>query len=531
MIDKEVVDLFGASDSLNVSQIVEYLNMLSKYISPLLGKGPLTKKKPVESDNIFDHYPRSLDQVFSGLSVYFTDLVNWRSPRTHFNITPPVCNPAIAAAALAHVMNQTLVSDMGSGNLSQLELDIVKCFGELAGWDSNSPSGVFTFGGTGTNIYGVKIGINKADRHTSERGVHNVVTVDSDQCHSSHRTIADWLGVGINNNIQIRADESGRLRATDIISTLDALIKQSKVIGCVTLSGGTTYDWSIDPIKEVKEGITELVARHKLQYTPHIHTDAVIGWVYLFFKNYNFDANPLRISERTLTKVRQARDRIIELRYADSFGIDFHKTGFCPITSMLRNKYDWKVLGKGTEHAHHQAFQLGSYSPGKYTLETSRSTVGPVTTYVTLAALGISGYQKIIAGLVEGAEDMRMRIESSEGFYNCNPYALGWCTMFLVRDNNSKITMEDLLTHAPEHITKKSNQLQKEFQKYLRSLCSENGGWHISCSNDYKKSASGISISTLKLYPMSPLLQIGDNRNLMDWLEQRREEFLGRKNA
>ena len=198
---------------------------------------------------------------------------------------------------------------------------------------------------------------------------------------------------------------------------------------------------------------------------------------------------------------------------------------------MLRNKDDWKVLGKGTEHAHHQAFQLGSYSPGKYTLETSRSTVGPVTTYVTLAALGISGYQKIIAGLVEGAEDMRMRIESSEGFYNCNPYALGWCTMFLVRDNNSKITMEDLLTHAPEHITKKSNQLQKEFQKYLRSLCSENGGWHISCSNDYKKSASGISISTLKLYPMSPLLQIGDNRNLMDWLEQRREEFLGRKNA
>lgn len=475
-VDANLAELFGDPDTFDFEALIAQMELLHSNVSGLLGKGSITSRVELPNNGSYmNDEPLPNEEVMGLLSKYFGDCVNWKSPRTMFNVTPPVIGGTIASSAISGYLNQTLVSDMACGGFAKLEMDVIRIISNLVGWDDQS-SGIFTFGGTATNMYGVKIGLNKADRDISQNGVQNIITIDSDQAHSSHKTITDWLGIGLRNNVILRAGRNGELDSNELIGSLEEIIKSGKKIGCVTLSGGTTYDHAIDPIGRVKEGIDRLVQKHSLDYIPHLHVDSVIGWPYLFFGDYNFDQNPLGFAERTLTKLRTAREKIGELKYSDSFGVDFHKTGFCPYASslfMLKNKEDWAVIGKGHENAHHQAFQLGSYSPGKYTLETSRSTNGPVSAYFALKVLGVKGFQKLIGHYIEIAEYIRERLEENAEFEVCNPQSIGWCTMFLL---NTGRTYDFLLNNASSREVADNNKQQKDFHRYLDSFCSDQEG-------------------------------------------------------
>ncbi len=53
---------------------------------------------------------------------------------------------------------------------------------------------------------------------------------------------------------------------------------------------------------------------------------------------------PLKFSVKSLQKIQSLSQKISEINYADSIGIDFHKTGFCPYTSSIfmikdKNRY------------------------------------------------------------------------------------------------------------------------------------------------------------------------------------------------
>ena len=49
-----------------------------------------------------------------------------------------------------------------------------------------------------------------------------------------------------------------------------------------------------------------LVREYQLDYTPHIHADAVIGWAWCVFNDYDFAANPLGFRGRTVRRWRGA---------------------------------------------------------------------------------------------------------------------------------------------------------------------------------------------------------------------------------
>lgn len=76
-----------------------------------------------------------------------------------------------------------------------------------------------------------------------------------------------------------------------------------------------------------------LAEEYKLAKPPHIHADAVIGWVWSVFKNYDFAGNPLGFHTRTLRSLQDSLIRMGDLSLADSVGFDFHKTGYAPYIS------------------------------------------------------------------------------------------------------------------------------------------------------------------------------------------------------
>ena len=90
----------------------------------------------------------------------------------------------------------------------------------------------------------------------------------------------------------------------------------------------------------------ELVGDYNLSYRPHVHADAVIGWAWQAFADYDFENNPLQFRRAPCAPWR-APQRIRHLYLADSIGIDFHKTGFTPYISclvLLNDRHDFELI-------------------------------------------------------------------------------------------------------------------------------------------------------------------------------------------
>lgn len=82
--------------------------------------------------------------------------------------------------------------------------------------------------------------------------------------------------------MRLPVDKNGQVIIKELERRLRDCINMGNKIGCIILNGGTTNEIIIDPIKEVVSLRDRLVKEYSLDYVPHIHVDAVIGWAWLF---------------------------------------------------------------------------------------------------------------------------------------------------------------------------------------------------------------------------------------------------------
>jgi glutamate/tyrosine decarboxylase-like PLP-dependent enzyme len=75
----------------------------------------------------------------------------------------------------------------------------------------------------------------------------------------------------------------------------------------------------------VRDICDRLCEQFEVAVKPHIHVDSAIGWPLIFFLDYDFNKNPLRINSATLPGLRRNVERFRELKFADSFTVDFQK--------------------------------------------------------------------------------------------------------------------------------------------------------------------------------------------------------------
>ena len=178
----------------------------------------------------------------------------------------------------------------------------------------------------------------------------------------------------------------------------------------------------------------ELVRECGLEYVPHVHADAVIGWAWSVFNDYDFEANPLGFRHRTVRALAGTTRRIRHLGLADSLGIDFHKTGFAPYISsavLLKDGGDFAYLTRPDEDTPY-IFQSGARHPGKYTLETTRAGGGPLAAIANLRLFGTSGLQALLGHVVTMAEELREHLEGHASTTVLNGENFGPVTLFRV---------------------------------------------------------------------------------------------------
>ncbi len=526
LVDSKTLAKFGKSNSLNVDLLIESIKSLNKKLPNLNSNSPFVDDKKRNFEIKLN--PQDTGELSENINPYFSNCINWKSPRTQFNITPPVTILSVAASSIASLLNPNAVWDFACGGFGELEREIVKYLAKLVSWEN--ASGVFVFGGTATNMYGIKLGINKCNGMTFKKGINkNIYVISNEEGHSCHLTVSNWLGIGTDKCIRLKTDQRGIVDKDEVLNKAEELIKKGKKVGCIILNAGTNFNGRFDPIKEVKEGIDKLVKKYNLHYVPHIHADSVIGWVFLLFKGYDFNRNELKFPEIILDKIKSIYSKAIGIKFADSFGVDFHKSGFCPYLSSVfitKESKDWNKITGNSSIFTHQAFNFGEYRPGQYTLETSRPVNGAITAYATLNSLGINGIRRIIANFLYVSNDLREKIDKSNNLINCNRDADGWATIFLAKGNSNYKSFNEIYNDKNKKNIESINNLQKGFYDFLIRKYKAKSPWIIGYATCYKRNRFGFQISALKNFPMSPFITIKDNQDYMRWLNKNLEEYL-----
>ena len=486
---------------------------------------------PIESSN----NPTSLVREISRDLLGGVPL--WRSPNLQYNVGAAVNRVSSSLYSLALDLNIFNINDGLSGNTIIAEHAVTRILSELAGVDHKNSCGFFTFGGTATNLYAIKLAVAKIFPQSRKDGIpHNIKVAITEDSHFSHLNALNWLGVGVENALVIKANMDRTSNLQDAEEKLRVAIEAGYKIPVIVVNGGTTYDNAIDDIDEFILLRDNLVKTYKLDYIPQIHVDSVIGWAWLMFKDYDFEKNILGIESNTLDLLKRQYNKIRKVNRADSWGIDFHKgVGSCPIpcSLVMINKAETASLLSYNEKVdtHQLAREFSEFSPVDYTLETSRPAGAALAALGAIRALGKTGYQAHLGNLVQLNQLLRQLIlqDKRNDVVILNDNSPGYVTMIRIYPPDLA-QMKDIETSDSDEnavkYTDKINAYMKSFFKFdTEQRMKYFKGVEYSYSSKYIPAFSGAKMGALKFYPTSPYINAEHIREAVEILLHQKDMF------
>jgi glutamate/tyrosine decarboxylase-like PLP-dependent enzyme len=454
----------------------------------------------------------TVEEIIQMLADYCRGMMVWAHPNAQANVIPPPTVASIMAFVASAIYNPNIIWDEYSARFAEAEIEAVSMLAGLVGYDQARAGGIFTFGGTGTLLYGMKLAIEKIARGRAMReGVRKPYKIlASSVSHYSRVNVAGWLGLGSENLVTIPSTLQNEMSLTHLEGMFRQLLDVGEEVAAVIVTLGTTDAFGVDDLAAIKELRDRLVEEYCLSYRPHIHADAVIGWPWLVFRDYDFEANPLGFHARTLHSLQDSARRISFLDRADSIGLDFHKTGYAPYISsviLVKDRNDLGLLSRDPAEMPY-LYQFGRYHPGLFTLECSRSGGGALAALANLRLLGKEGYRVILGHSVEMSELLREHLEGLEFVRLLNDCNFGPVTLFRLYPSGT-----DAATACRRELTDPSYVAELDrnnrFNRRIFDLTHERAlrgeGVLLSWTDAYRPAQGGEGrIAAIKSFIMSP---------------------------
>lgn len=484
------------------------LSKLHDYNHPLMSGSYSVDIYNYLKDRTLNTEPMNPEDVFDYMMYYFNNLPDWSNPGTMINVIPTVNLVSASVSGIAELFNPNCAQDTYSGNLLIAELEVIKYMSDQIGWDWTESTGLFTFGGTGTNMYATKLALMNADLESASKGAvrGKYFFITSESGHPCHYQLCDWLGLGRDTCIEAPCTKNGQIDITKTTEIVRSNLCIGKTFLGFNLTGGSTNEMLIDSTKEIYQLRENVVKEFDLDYRPLIHVDSVLGWVYLFFKNYDFISNPLKYPSDILNILKSLYYKVSQFSYADTIGIDFHKTGFCPyVTSLflVKNKSQYFKLNPTQTYDIH-TMGYGDYNPFYTSLEYSRSAKGPVAALACLKSLGSSAFCELIGDLTDAALYFRKFLENDPRICIINPETEGFATIFSLIPPDLNIRSVSDIELLSESALAQIRDINITFGKKVLSDCvKHNKHFIFTSSRSYTLPGTNIKIGALKAYPMS----------------------------
>jgi L-2,4-diaminobutyrate decarboxylase len=472
------------------------------------------KKRKLDYEKVvkyakFPNRGMSETKVVDELVKLYEGVNLWAHPQTQVNVVPPPTNLSIAAAALAARFNENSIWDHYGVSAAVSEVQAIAMLSDLIGYNKQKAGGIFTFGGTGCNLYAARMGIEKADPDAKRTGIRDRIKFFcSDTSHYSILSAGIWTGIGSENVVKIRTTDDNRMDVKDLEKHMKKAIKDKCRIGCVFATLGTTDAFGIDPLQEIIQVRDKL--QKQVKYKIHVHADAVIGWPYLTFKKSSLLS---KLSQQLQKEISAITQHIAEVNLADSVGIDFHKTGWSSYLCsaiVVKDQKDLLLLKKFKKDMPYLYHDKG-YQPGCFTLESSRPNYAQKA-LVNMLAFGKEGYESLIISLLQSADYLREILIKSEDIAVMNRNNPAFVTDFRMYPKNKikngeSLFEQELHDKVPKAFTEKINKYNQAIAHKVIEHAESKGTSLISYTDSYRTTQKGRHLVALKSYPMSPFTE------------------------
>lgn len=341
---------------------------------------------------------KPLDEVIGEVTAMFEGLPNWGHPLNMSNICPQENTAAIIASMLTQVFSPNILEAEYAWNTAKAELESAAILADLAGWDARKAGGLYTYGGSGCWMYQLKYALSRVLPDSRNKGIRtDAKIICSEQAHYAMLNSTDWTGLGMDHIITVRTlPDSNVMDPDHLEEILKTCTARNIPVVSVICTMATTDACAFDPVKKVRDLLDQYPNSPEYGKTL-LYCDAVIGWAWMAFRDYDFINNPMGLSASVLEAAGKNLRAVEEIRYADAFGVDFHKS-FAPLASSMfvyRDAEEFERLLKRKEAAYLQ--ERGDYNPHNYTLEVSRSASGSMAGWATLRYMGSEGIRAVLA--------------------------------------------------------------------------------------------------------------------------------------
>ena len=400
-----------------------------------LGKsGALTYEYPAVKNIEINEEMSDLDTVLDDVVKLFEGAPNWGNPLTMCNVIPQANTAGIIASMLSQVFSANILEGEYAWNVHRAELETAGMLGNLVGWDPVKTGAIYTWGGGGCWTYGLKYGLTRVLPDSMVKGIRtDAKVICSQQAHFVQRNASAWMGLGMDNIVHVRTDvDTNEMDVGHLEEILKDFAAKKIPVATVVCTMGTTDASAIDPIGKVRK-LMDRYPNPEGYGKAVLYADAVVGWSWVYFKDYDFEKNPLEFSDRILPILKKNGQAMAELSYADAVGIDFHKVGWAPYVSscvLYKNAEEFEKLHHWAPDAYLQV--RTPYNPMYYTLEVSRTASGSLAGWATLKYFGKAGMQAILGGILETKYYLYDLLAEQKDMVCVNPDDSGLITLFRV---------------------------------------------------------------------------------------------------
>lgn len=247
----------------------------------------------------------------------------------------------------------------------------------------------------------------------------------SEGAHYSIEHVCEFLGLGRESVVRIPISSSNGISDSDLTDAFLTQIKNGKRVAAIIACGGTTLDFVCDNTETIFSTVDKVVKNHNLDYTPYLHLDSVIGWLWFSLiegaQDY-FDR--FKTPQRVISKLKEVTDKFSHIHRFDSLGVDFHKNALCPYSSSF-------FITNGTKlpkQENHLAY--GDFVAFTHTIENSRSAAGIASAWAALNSLGLNGLRNYLCQLLESAQNLKECFDEQENITVLNNSSCGWEIIF-----------------------------------------------------------------------------------------------------
>ncbi|XP_019345864.2 glutamate decarboxylase 1 isoform X1 [Alligator mississippiensis] len=164
-----------------------------------------------------------------------------------------------------------------------MEEILLKKMHEMIGWGETEADGIFSPGGTISNLYSILVARYKYFPEVKTKGMAalpQIVLFASEHSHYSIKKAAATLGIGTNNVIAVKCDGRGKMIPSDLEAEILKAKRQGRTPLYVTATAGTTVYGAFDPLVN----IADICEKYKLW----MHVDAAWGGGLLMSRKHSW---------------------------------------------------------------------------------------------------------------------------------------------------------------------------------------------------------------------------------------------------